>query len=191
VTFREFLVAEWGPYGALSEAQLSALEKHYQLLKAWNRRMNLTRIDDLEDAVRLHYCESLYLGRSLPPGKLSIADIGSGAGFPGIPVAILRPECSISLIDSHARKAVFLREAAAKLANVTVVQDRAESVPSRYDWSISRAVAAPAVLALGLSSKVAILTTEIELENLERRPIIKVPVPWGDQRVVAMFHVEH
>jgi 16S rRNA (guanine527-N7)-methyltransferase len=191
VTFRALLSQEWAPYGRLSEAQLSALEQHYDLLRLWNRGINLTRIDSLEDAVRLHYCESLYLGRSLPSGAFSIADVGSGGGFPGIPVAVLRPECAVTLIESHARKAVFLREASAGVSNVSVVQERAELLPQRYDWAISRAVGASVVLSVGLSAQVAVLTTRSELAMLQSRPIAEIPVPWGQQRVIATFHVEH
>src|SRR5271166_1711831 len=81
--FRDFVAREFAPYGALSSLQLDQLENHYRLLERWNTRMNLTRIRRIEDVVRLHYCESLFLGTLLPAGDLSIADIGSGAGFPG------------------------------------------------------------------------------------------------------------
>src|SRR5262245_12319813 len=109
--FRELLAKEFAPYETLTEHQLDQLESHYRLLTAWNKRLNLARLGSVEDAVQLHYCESLYLGRALPLGNLRIVDIGSGAGFPGIPIAILRPECSVTLVESHQRKAVFLREA--------------------------------------------------------------------------------
>jgi 16S rRNA (guanine527-N7)-methyltransferase len=192
VTFRTLLAREWAAHGDLSEQQLSALEQHYELLCRWNRRTNLTRINDLEDAVRLHYCESLFLGRSLPRRGLSIADIGSGAGFPGIPVAVLCPECSVTLIESNTRKAVFLREASKGLANVSVLQGRAESVASCFEVALSRAVEASAILALGLAPHVAILTTRSELARLESQPPgTEILVPWGKQRVIATFHVEH
>src|SRR5579863_9680025 len=104
--FKSLLVSEFSPYGAISPEQLELLEEHYRLLLRWNRNINLTRITSLQDAVRYHYCESLYLASRLPVGPLRIADIGSGAGFPGIPVAISRPECTVDLVESHQRKAV-------------------------------------------------------------------------------------
>ena len=104
------------------------LEAHYRLLLLWNRTLNLSAITGLEEAVERHYCESLFLGAHLPPGSLAIVDIGSGAGFPGLPVAVLRPECSVTLIESHQRKAVFLREASRGLPGVRVVAKRAEDV---------------------------------------------------------------
>ena len=124
----------------LTAVQIAALEAHYQLLLRWNRSLNLTTITALEEAVERHYCESLFLGASLPPGPLKITDIGSGAGFPGFPVAVLRPDCSVTLIESHQRKAVFLREASRALPNVRVLAERAESVGEQFDRAISRAV---------------------------------------------------
>ena len=128
--FRDLLVREFAPYGSLTVAQLDALQAHYELLTQWNARLNLTRIESVEDAVRLHYCESLFAGTRLPAGPLHIADVGSGAGFPGIPIAILRPECVLTLIESHQRKGVFLREASRNLKNVKVVTDRSENLTS-------------------------------------------------------------
>ena len=81
------------------------------------------------------------MGSRLPAGVLRIADVGSGAGFPGFPVAVLRPDCSVTLIESHQRKAVYLKEASRKLPNVRVLSKLAEDVADigeEYDWVISR-----------------------------------------------------
>jgi len=189
VNFRGALEREWSPCGTLSNAQLADLERHYLSLLRWNRSLNLTRIQKLEDSIRLHYCESLYLGLSLPSGTLRIADIGSGGGFPGIPIAVIRPECSLTLIEAHRRKAVFLREAAASLANVRVVERRAEEVSEQFDWIVARAVAPKQVLSMGLAPAIAILTSLRELGNMPPPQEVR-PIPWGVQRVIAMFHVE-
>ena len=125
---------------ALSPEQEAALEAHLDLLMRWNKSLNLTAIRTREEAIARHYCESLFLGTRLPAGALRIADVGSGGGFPGFPVAILRPECSVTLIESHQRKAVFLREASRKVPNVRVLAKRAEDVAETFDWVISRAV---------------------------------------------------
>ena len=135
--FKSLLQLEFSAYGALSHQQLSRLEQHYELLLHWNRKINLTRITGLLDAVRYHYCESLYLALSLPKGPLRIVDIGSGAGFPGIPVAVFRPDCEVDLVESHQRKAVFLREAVRNLSNVKILSKRAEELAGGYDWMIS------------------------------------------------------
>src|ERR1041384_4020535 len=126
--FRELVAREFAPYHALTSGQLDQLEAHYRLLIRWNPRLNLTRITSVEEAARLHYCESLFAGYLLPRGSLRIADVGSGAGFPGIPIAILRPECSVTLVESHQRKSVFLREASRNLKNVSVITVRAENL---------------------------------------------------------------
>lgn len=183
--FKELLAAEFGACGSLSGAQLDQLKNHYAALTRWNERLNLTRICELGDAVRFHYCESLFLARSLPPGAQRIVDIGSGAGFPGIPVAVFRPDCEVTLVESHQRKAVFLREASRELPNVKVISKRAEDVRDRFDWLISRAVAPADVLRLSLAGDVALLIGEEDAASLTGQA---TPIPWGNQRV--LFHVE-
>ena len=170
--FKSLLASEFSPYGALSLQQLTLLEEHYQLLLRWNQKINLTRITNLQDAVRYHYCESLYLAARLPEGPLRVVDIGSGGGFPGIPVAIYRAEFAVDLVESHQRKAVFLREAARGLTNVRVRAGRAEAVTDSYDWTISRAVLPKDVLKLNLSPHVAVLGVEGE------------SLPWGEKRAL-------
>lgn len=187
--FKELLEAEFAPFGPLSKIQIAVLESHYSMLMHWNRRMNLTRIEALEEAVRLHYCESLFLGEALPAGTLRIADIGSGAGFPGFPVAALRPECIVDLIESHQRKAVFLREACGELGNLRVVAERAETLGGSYDWMVSRAVRPSDVLALRLAPRAAVLMSAADLDGLERKPVAIRDVPWGTGRVLAVFNL--
>jgi len=132
------------------------LEAHYHLLEKWNKTLNLTRISDLER----NYGESLFLARHLPPGLLRICDIGSGAGFPGFPVAIVRKDCEVTLIEAHQRKAVFLKEAARGIANIRILAKRAEDVADKFDWAISRAVSDADLSAVlpGLAGRVALLT---------------------------------
>ena len=183
--FKELLAAEFAPYGILSELQLRQLDTHYNSLSRWNARLNLTRISGLEAIVRFHYCESLFLGRFLPPGSHRVVDIGSGGGFPGIPVAILRPECEVTLVESHQRKSVFLRECSRDLKNVRVIPKRAEGIEDTFDWLVSRAVAPSEVLLLNLSRDVALLIGEEDAATLSG---VAEPLPWGKQRV--LFHVK-
>jgi 16S rRNA (guanine527-N7)-methyltransferase len=184
--FRELLVREFAPYGSLTLSQIDALEAHYKLLTRWNARLNLTRIESVEDAVRLHYCESLFVGTRLPTGALRVVDVGSGAGFPGIPIAILRPECTLTLVESHQRKGVFLREATRNLKNVCVVTDRAENLSADYDWLVSRAVSPKDLLKLKLANNLALLVGGEDVPGCDRRE----PVPWGTGRYLV-FHVKH
>ena len=182
--FRALLASESAPIGSITEYQLDLLEQHYRLLCKWNKRMNLTRIRSVREAVQFHYCESLFLAHWLPKGELRIADVGSGAGFPGIPVAVLRPDCTIDLIESHQRKAAFLREACRQLPNVNVISKRAEECTGRYDWMVSRAVRVGDVLKLKLAPRLALLIGADDAKGLEA-----LKVPWGERRILA-FHVE-
>jgi 16S rRNA (guanine(527)-N(7))-methyltransferase RsmG len=173
----------------LSPEQVAALEAHYELMVRWNRTLNLTTITDMEEAIERHYCESLFVGQvpDLPSQK--IADIGSGAGFPGFPVAVLRPDCSVTLIESHQRKAVFLKEASRRLPNIRVLAKRAEDVTEAFDWAISRAVSYQDLTrSLRRLAPNAILLTgsdppPADLSFSWRPPI---PLPWGNQRFLRI-----
>lgn len=185
--FGERLREEFVPYGDLSAAQLERLEAHYQLLLHWNARLNLTRMTDLEEAVRFHYCESLFVGTVIPRGPLTVCDAGTGAGFPGIPLAIFREDLQVTLLEVDQRKAVFLREATREIQNARVLGSRIESCGVRFDWVVSRAVAAEAVVSSDLAPNLALLTT------LTQTPpdFEVIRLPWGRDRVLALFHVEH
>jgi 16S rRNA (guanine527-N7)-methyltransferase len=175
----------------LSPGQVEALQAHYQLLLRWNRTLNLTSIKRMEEAVERHYCESLFLGTHLPRGRLGVADIGSGAGFPGFPVAVLRADCLVTLIESHQRKAVFLREASRKLANVRVLARRAEDVNEQFDWAISRAVSYEDLGSFlrNLAPNVDLLTgSEAPPDGIGFVWQVPIPVPWGGQRFLRAGH---
>ena len=182
--FAELLRERLGSIIELSTLQIQQLEEHFGLLQRWNRVLNLTSVRKPEEMVERHYCESLFLATCLPHGNLRIADIGSGAGFPGIPVAIARPECSVTLIESHQRKSVFLREATRALANVDVLAMRAEQVAKTFEWVTSRAVRFSEIerVAAKLAPNMAILGS-IEPPSATcftwNTPI---SVPWGEQR---------
>ena len=176
----------------LSTEQVERLYGHFQLLDRWNQVLNLSSIRDMETAVVRHYCESLFLAAHLPLEAVSVVDVGSGAGFPGVPVAIARPECSIALVESHQRKAVFLREATRGCANVRVIAKRAEQVEERFEWLVSRAVAWGDILGLvpRIASSVAFLLGATDASNLlkENRFSWNAPVqaPWGRQRILIL-----
>jgi 16S rRNA (guanine527-N7)-methyltransferase len=175
----------------LSPGQVEALEAHYRLLLRWNRTLNLTSIRKIEEAVERHYCESLFLGTHLPQDLLRIADIGSGAGFPGFPIAVLRPDCSVTLIESHQRKAVFLREASRSLPNVRVLARRAEDMNEQFDWAVSRAVSYENLASFlkNLAPNADLLTGGEEppggIGFVWQPPI---PMPWGAQRFLRIGH---
>ena len=179
--FKKILAREFAPYRALSSKELDQLAAHYDLLVRWNQKLNLTRISSLLEAACLHYCESLLAGLRLPAGPLRIADIGSGAGFPGIPVAILRPDCQVALIESHQRKAVFLTEATRDIPNVRVLAKRAEDVDEEFDWLVSRAVTPADVLRLPYGEHRMLLIGAADAESLGGGELL----PWGKDRYLV------
>lgn len=172
----------------LSAEQVSALEAHYELMVRWNKTVNLTTITSLDQAVERHYCESLFLGAHLPEGALRIVDVGSGAGFPGFPVAILRPDCVVTLVESHRRKAVFLREASRKLGNVRVIPKRAEEVEEEFDHLVSRAVSYEDLRKSlkGLAPVADLLTGAEDPPNLGFNWNEPIVIPWGKVRFLRV-----
>ena len=134
--FAELLRQRLGSHVKLSANQVGQLEKHFNLLNKWNKTLNLTSIRDAGEIIERHYCESLFLGIHLPTGPLRIADVGSGAGFPGFPLAVLRPDCLVALVESHQRKSVFLREATRELRNIQVIAKRIEDVAETFEWIV-------------------------------------------------------
>ncbi len=170
----------------LSPSQLGALAAHYQLLLRWNRKINLTTVTQLPEAALRHYCESLFLASRITPGR--IVDVGSGAGFPGIPVAIALPGSVIDLVEAHQRKAVFLREAARSLTNVSVIASRVEALPlamadpNRYDWIVSRAVDPEFLRKLDIADRYALL---VGADDADANRSTVIPLPWGDRRVLV------
>ena len=173
----------------LEPAQIDALVAHYELLMKWNRVVNLTAVTKPVEVVERHYCESLFAGANLPKCELSIADIGSGAGFPGIPIAVLRPECRVALVESHQRKAVFLKEATRGLPNVRVLAVRAESLSEEFDWVVSRAVRYEDLAAFlaNRTRNVALLTgAEEPPADAGFEWAIGVKLPWAKQRFLRI-----
>ena len=134
----------------LSAEQLKLLGRHVDLMLKWNKSINLTAITDPAEIAEKHVLDSLALVPVLPQG--SFLDAGSGAGFPGIPVAIARPDLEVVLVDSVQKKVAFLKNALAelRLPGVKAVAVRLEGNPSKEDLprvhaAVARAYAAPAV----------------------------------------------
>ena len=185
--FRKLLRAKLSGIAELSESQLSQLQTHYELMLKWNKVLNLTTVTGLEEAIERHYCESIFLAALLPPAPLRIADIGSGPGFPGFPVAVYRPDLTVTLIESHQRKAVFLRENSRGIANLKVIASRAEDVDQGFDRVISRAVSYDDLLKpLTNLAPAADLLTGLEEPPAWPNWIWSGPLrlPWGTGRFV-------
>ena len=171
----------------LNETQIAALEAHLNLLFLWNQKINLTAIRDEAEAVRRHIAESLFLAAQLPADPLTICDLGSGGGFPGIPVAIARPDCQVTLVESDVRKCVFLREAGRGLPNLKVLTARFEDASGGFDYLISRAVNIAAVKRGPACSAAAFLTRDKSGPTsglFSKWTWESIPVPWSPEDCV-------
>jgi len=152
----------------LTPAQVEQFARYYQELVEWNERVNLTAITDPEEVKVKHFLDSLSFRLALPAAACSrpfrrtgarrtwkLLDVGSGAGFPGVPLGIACPQLTVTCLDSVGKKTVFLRHIVQTLGleNMTVITGRAEDVAreavhrERYDFVVSRAVAELRVLA--------------------------------------------
>ena len=132
------------PYATLSAAQLERVSVYLDLLLKWNARINLTAVRDPHEMVTRHFGESFFAASQLvrPDKPVTVIDLGSGAGFPGLPLAIFASGAQVTLIESNGKKAVFLNEviSALKLENAKVFSQRAESYPGVADLVAMRAV---------------------------------------------------
>jgi 16S rRNA (guanine527-N7)-methyltransferase len=131
------------PFIDLDGSQLHFISIYIDLLLKWNARINLTAIREPNEIVQRHFGESLFAAKYLLEQRPQTAiDLGSGAGFPGVPFAMLAPDVQVTLIESQQKKATFLKELihVLELKNVTVFSDRAESYPETADLVMLRAV---------------------------------------------------
>ena len=187
------------PFAPLDDARLAPLSAYLELLLRWNARINLTSVRGEETIVIRHVGESLFTAaRLLPPASpLSLADLGSGAGFPGLPMKIFAPQIRLTLIESRQKKASFLREVVRtlNLKDVEVLSTRAEQLATAYDLVTLRAVerykdVLPVAARLVLpSGRLALLIGASQQADAERllssfswaEPI---PVPGSASRII-------
>lgn len=187
------------PYISLDEHRLRRISTYIDLLLKWNARLNLTAVRRPEEIVRRHFGESFFAARILLSERPArrVIDLGSGAGFPGLPFAMLMPEARITLIEAHKKKGTFLKEVvfALGLRNVDVYTDRGEDYGEHADLVTMRAVerfenALP--IAVGLAEEggrigLMIGTSQVNeaqriAEEVEWRPAVSVP--GGHSRVL-------
>ena len=135
---------------SFNEDMLILFEKYYELLIEWNKRINLTAITEYEDVISKHFIDSALVCRYLNfDDKVRLIDVGTGAGFPGIPIKILNPDCNIVLLDSLNKRIKFLEIVIEELGlgNIVCIHGRAEDVSrekeyrGQFDIAVSRAVA--------------------------------------------------
>ena len=167
-------VAELGL--AVGAAAFESLLDYVELLARWNAAYNLTAVRDPEAMVTSHLLDSLAVAH-LVRGD-SLADVGSGAGLPGIPLAIVAPERAVTLIDSNGKKVRFLREAVRALAlgNVRIEAQRVEAVRGQFDTVTARAFASLAEMLRLAGHLIAPQGVLIALKGqLNRDEILDIP----------------
>jgi 16S rRNA (guanine(527)-N(7))-methyltransferase RsmG len=177
----------------VSESQLAQLQTHFDLLECWNARINLTSVRDPGEIERRHFAESAYLTKVLPLGPGKLIDVGSGAGFPGIPVKILSPETEVLLVESVQKKAAFLKEVAREigLPGLEVFPGRLEDLPlGDAQWLTMRAVRLDRKLMRVIQRHVprgtlAIFLGEQDTVGLGERVTVH-PIPGSERRVIAI-----
>jgi len=172
---------------------------HLELILRGNARTNLTAVREPEGIIQRHFLESIACARMLPVGIATLLDFGSGAGLPGIPIAICRPEIAVTLAESQGKKVAFLREAVRGLElNAAVFAGRAESLPTQFDCVTLRAVdrmeqavnAAAALVRIG--GWLAPMTTTSNLPKLqsalgtEYTWAAPKALPGSEQRILAL-----
>lgn len=189
------------PYIQPDESRLIAISKYIDILVKWNARINLTAVRAPEEMVQRHFGESFFAASHvLSQGTVErVIDLGSGAGFPGVPFAILAPEIQVTLIESNQKKAAFLRELIYQLdlKNAKVFADRGEKYPHTADVVTMRAVESFSKvlpLAIGLAGpegRVALMIGSSQVQEatgsgdqmMWSEPL---PVPGGHSRVLLV-----
>jgi 16S rRNA (guanine527-N7)-methyltransferase len=190
----------------LSATQLHSISTYIDILLRWNARINLTAIRDPEQIVTRHFGESLFAARHLFPdgaaiGSLTLADIGSGAGFPGIPIKLWAPQISLTLIESNHKKVAFLGEIvrALTLTNINILASRVETVSGTYDVVTLRAVERfdsilpIAARLLAPNGRLALLIgsdqrTRADILLPESSWSNPLPIPLSKSRILLMGH---
>jgi 16S rRNA (guanine527-N7)-methyltransferase len=170
------------PYATVSPELAAQLLVYLDLILKWNGKVNLTSIRAPEEIVHRHFGESLFAAARLGPTR-TLLDFGSGAGFPGVPIQLARPEVQVTLAESRARKSAFLREAVRTL-NLTseVWPHRVESLPADRTFStvalraVDDMAAALAAAALRATHSLLILGT----------PHTPIPHPFTLQQAIPL-----
>ena len=130
---------------AVNDSQVLQIQQYTNTLLTWNEKINLTAIRDPLEVLNRHFCECMYAATAVPLKKGRLADVGSGGGFPGLPLKIIRPDLQVVLIESNVKKATFLAEVIRDLglADARVLVSRYEEVAEEVaplDFVCSRAL---------------------------------------------------
>jgi len=157
----------------LDDKTIASFEGYISLFMRWNERTNLSAVRDEDSIISTHIIESIIVSKNIPATVQTLLDFGSGAGLPGIPIALCRPDIAVTLAESQGKKAAFLREAVRVLGiSAKVWAERAEALRETFDCVTLRAVdrmpkaVAAASRLVSASGWLAILTTRADLESL-------------------------
>lgn len=181
----------------LEPAMAERFEQYLSLLLKWNARTNLTSVREPQQIVQRHFAESIFAAQQVPPEVKTLLDFGSGAGFPGIPIAIYRPKITVTLAESQGKKAAFLREAVRTLGlKAEVWAGRVEAMPKErvFDAVTLRAVdkmpaaCRTAVERLAEGGWIGVFATRATEEAIRAVPGIQwseaVSIPGAEQAVL-------
>jgi 16S rRNA (guanine527-N7)-methyltransferase len=184
---------------SLDRLAVERLEAYLALILKWNARINLTAVRDPDDIVQRHFVECIFAAAQIPANVKTLLDFGSGAGLPGIPIAICRPEIGVTLAESQGKKAAFLREAVRTLGLTAEVWDRrVEQMPPQrvFDAVTLRAVdkmaeaCAAAVQRLAPGGSLMAFATRKTEAALEGLPGVEwrngLPVPGSDHGILKI-----
>jgi len=184
---------------SLDERTVEQFERYLSLILRWNARTNLTSLRTEDAILSNHLAESIACAEALPKGIATLLDFGSGAGLPGIPIALCRPEIDVTLAESQGKKAAFLREAMRVIGiSAKVHAGRAEELGTTFDCVTLRAVdkmlkaVAAAVPLVAADGWLALMTTSGELTKLQEaagggfRWSEPIRLPFGDDRILAL-----
>lgn len=142
----------------LSELQISQFKKLEELYQDWNLKINVVSRKDIDELYLRHVLHSLAIAKFIKfKDDSSILDVGTGGGFPGIPLAILFPNCNFHLVDSIAKKLKVVNEVTngLQLTNVKTTHSRVEAIDEQFDFIVSRAVAAMPTFVHWIKGKIA------------------------------------
>ncbi len=187
-----------GGLAPLPEAAYQQFAAYLDLLLRWNARLNLTAIREPEQIIQRHFLECSFAAQQLPADIETLMDFGSGAGFPGIPIAICRPQMRVTLAEAHGKKASFLREVIRALSMPVEVYDaRVESMAQgRLFDAVSMRAVEKMDLAIPIGAEraeryLAVLTTDdlaVSYGALTPgfRWLTSIPLPGGAHTVLAL-----
>jgi len=185
--------------GPLDPETASKFGIYLSLILRWNKRLNLTSLRDEDAIIYRHLAESLACARAIPEGVRTLLDYGSGAGLPGIPIALCRPEIAVTLAESQGKKAAFLQEAVRTLGIRTrVYGGRAETITETFDCVVLRAVdkmpraVAEAAKLVAAEGWLGLMTTNADLGRLQKAAGSRflwdrrIALPKSAERIVAL-----